>query len=81
MGLSLAKDNVRVKFVATDGDALGTRGIQAGMPAIATERQSYMTHIGETQFRHIMKTPFSTGCFPKTLRSFKQRTRRCLEKT
>ena len=64
MGLSLAKDNVRVKFVATDGDALGSRGIQAGMPAIAIERQSDTTHLGETQFRHIMKTQFSPRMFP-----------------
>ena len=78
--MSLAKDNVRVKFVATDGDALGSRGIQAGMPAIAIERRSDTTHLGETQFRHIMKTPFSPGCFPETLRSFEQKTR-CLQKT
>ena len=64
MGLNLAKDNVRVKLVATDGDALGSRGIQAGMPAIAIERQSDTTHLGETQFRHIMKTPFSPRMFP-----------------
>ena len=63
MGLSLAKDNVTVKCVATDGDALGSRGIQAGMPAIAIQRQSDTTHLGETQFRHIMKTPFSPRMF------------------
>ena len=64
MGLSLAKDNGRVKFVATGGDTLGSHGIQAGMPAIATERQSDTTHLGETQFRHIIKTPFSPRMFP-----------------
>ena len=59
IGDSLAQDNVAVKYVATDGDALASRGIQDAMPAgMETQRQSDTTHLSQTQFRHIMKASF-----------------------
>ena len=46
IGDSLAQDNVAVKYVATDGDALASRGIQDAMPAgMETQRQSDTTHL------------------------------------
>ena len=65
IGDSLAQDNVAVKYVATDGDALASRGIQDAMPAgMETQRQSDTTHLSQTQFRHIMKASFSPMMFP-----------------
>ena len=34
------------------------------MPAVPTERQADTTHLGQTQFRHIMKASFSPRMFP-----------------
>ena len=65
IGDSLARDGVAIKYVATDGDALASRGIQDAMPAgMETERQSDTTHLSQTQFRHIMKASFSSMMFP-----------------
>ena len=65
IGDSLAQDNVAVKYVATDGDALASRGIQDAMPAgMETQRQSDTTHLSQTQFRHIMKASSSPMMFP-----------------
>ena len=62
---ALARDGVAIKYVATDGDALASRGIQDAMPAgMETQRQSDTTHLSQTQFRHIMKASFSSMMFP-----------------
>ena len=50
--------------MATDGDASASRGVQDAMPAVPTERQADTTHLGQTQFRHIMKASFSPQRFP-----------------
>ena len=50
--------------MATDGDASASRGVQDAMPAVPTERQADTTHLGQTQFRHIMKASFSPRMFP-----------------
>ena len=52
--------------MATDGDALASRGVQDAMPAAPIERQADTTHLGQTQFRHniIMKVSFSPRMFP-----------------
>ena len=64
IGDSLAQDNVAVKYVATDGDALSSRGIQDALPAgMETQRQSDITHQSQTQFRHIMTASFSPMMF------------------
>ena len=47
--------------MATDGDALASRGVQDAMPAAPRERQADTTHLGQTQFRHIMKASFFPG--------------------
>ena len=62
IGHSFAQDNVR--YVATDGDASASRVVQDAMPAVSTERQADTTHLGQTQFRHIMKASFSPRMFP-----------------
>lgn len=65
IGDSLAQDDVAIKYVATDGDALASRGVQDAMPAgMETQRQSDTTHLSQTQFRHIMKASFSPRMFP-----------------
>ena len=64
IGHSFAQDNVAIRYVATDGDASASRGVQEAMPAVPTERQADTTHLGQTQFRHIMKASFSPRMFP-----------------
>ena len=59
IGYSFAHDNAAIRYVATDGDALASHGVQDAMPAAPTERQADTTHLGQTQFRHIMKASFS----------------------
>ena len=59
-----AQDNVAIRYVATDGDALASRGVQDAMPAAPRERQTDTTHLGQTQIRHIMKASFSPRMFP-----------------
>ena len=48
-----------LRYVATDGDAFTSRGVQDAMPAVPTERQADTAHLGQIQFRHIMKASFS----------------------
>ena len=38
IGHSFAQDNVAIRYVATDGDALASRGVQDAMPAAPIER-------------------------------------------
>ena len=64
IGHSFAKGNVAIRYVATDGDASASRGVQDAMPAVPTERQADTTHLGQTQFRHIVKASFSPRMFP-----------------
>ena len=60
---SLARDDVAIKYVATDGDALASRAYkmrwlhtQDAMPVgMETQRQSDTTHLSQTQFRHIIR--------------------------
>ena len=39
-------------------------GVQDAMPAAPIKRQADTTHLGQTQFRHIMKASFSPRMFP-----------------
>ena len=64
IGHSFAQDNVAIRYVATDGGASASRGVQDAMPAVPTERQADTTHLGQTQFRHIVKASFSPRMFP-----------------
>ena len=61
---SFAQDNVAIRYVATDGDDSASRGVQDAMPTVPTERQADTTHLGQTQFRHIMKASFFPRMFP-----------------
>ena len=64
IGHSFAQDNVAIRYVATDGDVSASHGVQDAMLAVPTERQADTTHLGQTQFRHIMKASFSPRMFP-----------------
>ena len=81
IGHSFAQDNVAIRYVATDGDALASRGLQDAMPAVPIERQADTTHLGQTQFRHIMKVSFSPPeCFREKQPSSEQKRKQCLLK-
>ena len=66
IGVSFAQQQVGLKFVATDGvgDAKAFHGLQDAMPTVAAERKADTTHLGQTQFRHIMRASFSSRIFP-----------------
>ena len=61
--VSFAQQQVGIKFVATDRDAKAFHGLQDAMPTVTTERQADTTHLGQTQFQHIMRASFSSRMF------------------
>ena len=63
IGVSFAQQQVVLKFVATYGDVKAFHGLQDAMPTIEAERQADTTHLGQTQFRHIMRAYFSSRMF------------------
>ena len=64
IGVNFAQQQVGLKFAATDGDAKAFHGLQDAMPTVAAKWQADTTHLGQTQFRHIMRASFSSRMFP-----------------
>ena len=70
------KDNVAIRYVATDGNALASCEVQDAMPAVLIERQADTTHLGQTQLRHIMKASFSHSMFPEETATIRAENKR-----
>ena len=79
IGMSLAKDNVEVKYMAADGDALRSHGIQDGKHAVAIQRLPDPAPHGGTQFRHITKRTFSPRMFPGDVAILRAENKKMLE--
>ena len=68
MGEEMALQNIMIKFATTDGDGRSAEGVQAAMtqldPLWQVIRQADTTHLGQGQFRQVLKADFSKGMFP-----------------
>lgn len=67
---------IMVKHITTDGDARSAEGMQEAMkavnPAWRVSRLADTTHLGQGQFRNVMKAKFSEGMFPGSTQEVKR---------
>ncbi len=68
IGEDLIRDEILVRYVATDGDARSADGVAIGIAKHVKDwevsRQADTTHLGQSQFRHTVRASFSPGMFP-----------------
>lgn len=77
IGHMFARQNVFIRHVTTDGDARSAQGVATAMtsadPSCEVIRQADTTHLGQGQFRHLVKTKFSKDMFPG--KNYQERTK------
>lgn len=70
LGQEMSKQGIPVKYVTTDGDGRSADGVGMAMsrsfPNLRVRRQADTTHMGQSQFRRVMKASFSEEMLPGT---------------